>query len=103
MIAMQRFLRKPNIDMYAGIKVDKDTTLEYENEYVKQTVKDLVFNSVTTVKGENYESTHSTVINLKEGDVLIFEEEKRGYILPVEQFVTIEEAIADYENIKDLG
>jgi hypothetical protein len=100
---MQRFLRKPSVDMYAGIKVDKGTTLEYENEYVKQTVKDLVFNSVTTVKGDNYESTHNTVINLKEGDVLIFEEEKRGYILPVEQFVTIEEAIADYENIKDLG
>ncbi len=100
---MQRFLRKPNIDMYAGIKVTKDTTLEYENEYVKQTLKDLVFHSVTTVKGENYQSTYDTVINLNEGDVLIFEEEKRGYILPVDKFVTIAEAIEDYENIKDLG
>lgn len=103
LIAMQRFLRKPSVDMYAGIKVTKETTLEYENEYVRQTLKDLVFTSVTNVKGENYESTYNTVIYLNEGDVLIFEEEKRGYIVPVEQFVTIEEAIADYENIKDLG
>lgn len=100
---MQRFIRKPSLDMFAGIKVTKDTTLEYENEYVKQTLKDLVFNSVTTVKGDNFESTYNTTITLNEGDVLIFEEEKRGYIAPVEKFVTIAEAIEDYENIKDLG
>lgn len=100
---MQRFLRKPNLDMYAGIRVTKDTTLEYENENVKQSLKDLEFHSVTRVKGENYESTYNTTIQLKEGDVLIFEEEGRGYIKPVEDFVTIAEAIEDYTNIKDLG
>lgn len=89
--------------MYAGIKVTKDTNLEYENENVKQSLKDLVFHSVTKVKGENYESTYDTTIKLKVGDVLIFEEEKRGYILPVEEFVTIAEAIEDLTNIKDLG
>lgn len=89
--------------MYAGIKVTKDTELNYENENVKQTLKDLVFHSVTKVKGENYESTYDTTINLKEGDVLIFEEEKRGYILPVEGFVTIAEAIEEFNCIKDLG
>ena len=40
---------------------------------------------------------------VKEGDVLIFEEEGRGYVKPVEPFVTIEEAIDDLTNIKDLG
>ena len=100
---MQRFLRKPSVDMYAGIRVTKDTTLEYENENVKQSLKDLVFHSVTLVKGEGYESTYDTTIYLKEGDVLIFEEEGRGYIKPLEDFVTIAEAIEDYENIKDLG
>lgn len=89
--------------MYAGIKVAKDTTLEYKNENVEQKLENLVFHSVTKVKGENYESTYDTTIQLKEGDVLIFEEEGRGYIKPVEEFVTIAEAIADYENIKDLG
>lgn len=100
---MQRFLRKPSVDMYAGIKVTKETELDYENENVKQTLKDLVFTSVTTIKSENYESTYKTTIQLQEGDVIIFEGETRGYIVPVEKFVTIEEAIADYENIKDLG
>jgi len=100
---MQVFIRKPSIDMYSGIRVDKDTELEYKNENVEQTLKDLEFRSVTKVKGENFESVYDTTIHLKEGDVLVFEEEGRGYIKPVEQFVTIEEAIRDYECIKDVG
>ena len=77
---MQRFIRKPSIDMLAGIKVDKDTVLEHKNENVDQTLKDLVFHSITKVKGENFESTYDTTIQLAEGDILIFEEEGRGYI-----------------------
>lgn len=100
---MQVFMRKPSLDLYAGIRVDKDTVLEYENENVKQTVKDMVFHSVTKVKGEGYESTYDTTIYLNEGDILVFEEEGRGYIKPVEEFVTIAEAIDDLTNIKDLG
>lgn len=100
---MQRFIRKPSIDMFAGIKVTKDTELEYKNENVKQTIKDLVLHSVTKVTGEGYKSKYDTTIQLKEGDVLIFEDEGRGYIKPVEQFVTIAEAIEDFDNIKDLG
>ena len=100
---MQNYIRKPSIDLYPGIKVTKDTVLEYKNENVKQTVKNLVFHSVTKVKGESYRSKYDTTINLKEGDILVFEEEGRGYIKPVEEFVTIAEAIDDLQNIKDLG
>ena len=100
---MQKFVRKPSIDMYAGIKVTKDTKLNYKNENVEQYVRNLVFHSITKVKGEGYESTYDTTIYLKEGDILIFEEEGRGYIKPVEELVTIKEAIEDFENIKDLG
>ena len=88
--------------MYAGIKVSKDTKLDYENENVKQKLEDLVFHSVTVVKGENYESVYDTTINLKEGDVLIFEEEGRGYIMPVEKFVTVAEAVEELNCIKDI-
>lgn len=98
---MQKFIYKPSIDMLAGIKVTKDTTLEYENENVKQTLKDLVFDSTTTVKGEGFTSTYHTVITLNEGDILIFEEEGRGYIKPVENFVTVEEAIEELECLKE--
>lgn len=100
---MQVFIRKPSIDLYPGIRVEKDTVLEYKNENVEQKLENLVFRSKTKVKGEGYESTYDTTIQLKEGDVLVFEEEGRGYIKPVENFVTIAEAIDDLTNIKDLG
>lgn len=97
------FIKKPCIDLYPGIRVTKDTVLEYKNEHVKQTIKDLVLHSVTKVKGDGFKSKYDTTIQLEDGDVLIFEDEGRGYIKPVEGFVTIEEAIEDLVNIKDLG
>lgn len=100
---MQNFIRKPSIDLYQGICVDKDTVLDYESEKAKQTLKDLVFHSVIKVKGNGYESTYDTVMNLEEGDVLLFEENGRGYIKPVDSFVAVEDAIEDLTNIKDLG
>lgn len=99
---MQKFIRKPSIDMYAGIKVSKGTEFTYSNDYVEQSLKNLEFHSVTKIKGENYESTYDTTIWLKEGDVLIFEEEKRGYIKPVDEFVTVSEAVEELGCIVDL-
>lgn len=100
---MQVFIRKPSIDLYPGIRVDKDTVLEYENENLQQSVKNLVLNSVTWIKGEEYESMYKTTVHLKEGDVLIFEEEGRGYIKPIEEFVTPDEATEELNNIKGVG
>lgn len=100
---MQIFIRKPSIDLYQGISVSKDTVLEYKSENVEQTLKDLVLHSVTKVKGENFESIYDTTIQLQEGDVLVFEAEGRGYIKPVEDFVTIAEAIDDLTCIKGVG
>lgn len=100
---MQVFIRKPSIDMLCGIRVTKDTNLEYKNENVKQTIKDLALHSVTKIEGEGYKSTYETEIQLNEGDVLIFEEEGRGYIKPVEDFVTVAEAIEELTDIKDIG
>ena len=99
---MEKFINRPSIDMYPGIKVVKSTEFEFKNENVEQTLKELVFRSITKVKGEGYESEYRTTINLKEGDVLIFEGEGRGYIKPVESFVTVSEAIEELEHIEDL-
>jgi hypothetical protein len=99
---MEKFIRKPSIDMLAGIRVTKDTLLDYKNENVVQRLENLVFHSVTNVKGEGYASTYHTTIYLKEGDILIFEEEGRGYIKPVEEFVTVKEAIEELKCIEDL-
>jgi len=100
---MQVFIRKPSIDLYPGTRVDKDTKLEYKNENVEQTLENLVFHSVTKVNGDGFESVYDTTIHLQEGDILVFEEEGRGYIKPVEPFVTVQEAIDDLENIKGVG
>jgi hypothetical protein len=100
---MQVFVQRPSVDLFPGIRVTKDMVIDYENEKVKQTVNDLVFRSVTKVTGKNFESVNDTTIYLEEGDILIFEEEGRGYIKPVEPFVTIDEAIDDLTNVKDLG
>ena len=100
---MQVFIQKPSIDLYPGIKVDKETVLEYKNENVDQKLENLVFHSVTKVTGKGFESVYDTTIHLEEGDILVFEEEGRGYIKPVESFVTVAEAIEELENIKDLG
>ena len=97
------FMRKPSLDLFPGIRVEKDTVFEYKNENVEQRLEGLLLHSITKVKGENFESTYDTTIHLKEGDVLVFEEEGRGYIKPVEEFVSIAEAIEDLTNIKDLG
>lgn len=100
---MRNFIRRPSIDLMPGIRIEKDTEITFKNENVEQTIRDLVLHSVATVKGKGYESKIDTTIELEVGDVLIFEEEGRGYIKPVEGFVTIEEAIDDLTNIKDLG
>ena len=93
---------KPSIDMYCGIRVTKETKLEFEREGIKQHLTNLVLHNVTTIKGEGYESTTDTTIFLEEGDILIFEEDGRGYIKPLQDFVTVEEAMKDFECIKDL-
>lgn len=100
---MQLFVRKPSIDLYPGVKVDKDTVLEYKNDNVEQSLKDLVLHTKMKVKGEGYESTYDTTIWLQDGDILLFEEDSRGYIKPVDSFVSIQEAIEDFTNIKDVG
>lgn len=97
------FIRRPNIELLDGVRVTKDTVLEFKNEKVTQTIKDLVLHTISVVEGEGYKSMCDTEIYLNDGDVLIFEGEGRGYIKPVEGFVTIEEAIEDLTNIKDLG
>ena len=97
-----KFIRKPDISMHAGIMVNKDTKLTYENENVKQTLENLKLHTIMTIKNQEYESTYDTTIKLKEGDVLIFEEKDRGYIKPIETFMTITEAIEELKCIEDI-
>lgn len=95
-----KVIQKPDLELYPAIKITKDTVLNYENDTVKQSVNNLIYNSTTTIKKDNYESTYITKINLKEGDILIFEEKDRGYIFPVEEFMIVDDAIKELEPLK---
>lgn len=97
-----KVIKKPDITMYPAIRVNKDTKFEYENEHVKQTLKNLRFHSITTIKGDNYKSVYNTTINLKEGDILVYEEENRGYIKPVEEMQTVKEVVKELEYIEEV-
>lgn len=100
---MELFIRKPQIDFFEGVRITKDTELEYKTDSIDQTVKNLLLHTVSVIKGEGYEAKTETTVFLEEGDVLIFEKDGRGYIKPLEPFVTVEEAINDLLNIKDVG
>ena len=97
-----RVIRKPNVDMFAGIRVDKDTKIEFKNDYVEQTIEDLVLHTISKSENEEFTSVYDIKIKLNEGDILIFEEEERGYVKPVEELMTIPDAIKELEFIKDL-
>ena len=99
---MENFIIKPSIDMIPGIKVTKDTELKFETDKVKQEVKSLTFYSETKMEGSNYTSTVNTVIQLEAGDVLLFEDEGRGWIRPVADYLTVKEAINELKCIRDL-
>ena len=98
---MEKFIKQIDITQYLGIKVDKDTDIEYKNEFVEQTIKNLELHSVTKITGEGYESTLDTRIALKEGDILLLEDEKRGYIKPIETFYKPTEAIEELKCLEE--
>jgi hypothetical protein len=98
---MKLFMLRPDISLYPGIRVDKDTKLEHHTENVDQSLENLVFHSVQRVKGDTYESTWETTVQLKEGDILIFDDGK--YVKPVESFVSIQEALEDIHSMEDWG
>ena len=92
------YVSKPDLTPYEGIKVTKKTKLTFDNGRVKQDIKNLKLHSVYTYQNERYTSKNVLDVNLKEGDILLLEEENRGYFLPLNAEVeTIERAIEDYE------
>ncbi len=97
-----KVIRKPDITLYPAIVVNKDTVFEFENDNVKQTLKNLKFHSVTNIKEDNYKSKYITDIKLQEGDILVYEAEDRGYIKPVEEMQKVSEAIETLEYIKEV-
>ena len=101
---MRNFIKNPDVTIYKGFIVDENSTLSYEtkNGNIKQELKNLEFTQVQKIVTDNCDQTINTIIHLKPGMVVLFEDEKRGYVVPVERFVRISEAIEDLNYIIDL-
>ena len=96
---MNYYVLRPDLTPYEGIIVDKDTKLEFENEYTKETLENLELKVYQKEEFEKYKIESTMTINLEEGEVLLFEKEKRGYFLPAQSIGTIETAIKDYRGL----
>ena len=101
---MKNLVLIPNCEIYKGFTVDENSTLEYENKdkTLKQELKNLEFIQYQKVDSTEYSTETKTTIHLKKGMVILFEDEKNGYVVPVNKYVTIKEAIQELEYTKDL-
>lgn len=97
---MRKFILKPDITLYSGVQVNKDTTLEYKNDNVVQSLKDLTLEMTTYTRENNYEARSNLIFHLNEGDILLFDEEV-GYQVPRVPMTTLKNALIDIEALQD--
>lgn len=99
------FVEQPVLDLKEGIKVAKETELHYQNEKVEQVLKDLVLETILDEEGSNgintYKSKSYLSINLNEGDILLFDE-NRGYYMPPYPVTSIDDAISDISSLDSI-
>ena len=96
---MRKFIFKPDITLYSGVQVNKDTKLEYKNENVDQKLENLVLEMTTYTKENNYEVRSNLIFHLNEGDILLFDEEV-GYQVPRVPMTTLKDALDDIDAIQ---
>lgn len=101
---MKNLILIPNCEIYKGFTVDEKSTLKYENKdkTLRQELNNLEFVQYQKTDSPKYSTETKTTIHLKKGMVILFEDEERGYVVPVNKYVTIKEAIQELEYIKDL-
>lgn len=92
---MNYYILRPDLTPYEGIKVDKDTKLTFKNEKVFQKIEGLKLFIKRKTTGNGFKEESKITVELKEGDILLFERENRGYFKPIEPIGTIETGIKD--------
>ena len=104
-IKHQLFVEQPSIDLKVGIKITKETELTYKNSKVEQELKNLRLETILEDEGTNgvnsYSSKSYLKINLNEGDILLFDE-NRGYYMPPYPVESIDDAISDIESLRGI-
>lgn len=101
MKAKKIYVAIPQPEVYYGIKVTPKTKLEFKNDFVTQRIENLVLYTEQHIEKEMYKTDVKTELYLQEGDLLLLEEEARGYFKPSEvKFGSIDEAIKEMRFIK---
>lgn len=99
------FVEQPVLDLKEGIKVTGETELLYKNHKVEQVLKNLVLETILDDAGTNgintYKSKSYLSIQLNEGDILLFDE-NRGYYMPPYPVCSIDDAISDMQALQDI-
>lgn len=99
------FVEQPNIELKRGIKVTKETEITFKSDTVEQELKNLTLKTILEDEGTNgintYKSKSDITINLNDGDILLFDE-NRGYYMPPYPVESIEDAISDIESLEGI-
>lgn len=99
------FVEQPNMEIKTGVKVTKETEFHYKTDSVEQVLKDLKLETIVSGEGTNgintYKSKSYIEINLNDGDILLFDE-NRGFYLSAIPMTTLDNAIMDLTAMKDI-
>jgi len=100
MEAKKIYVAMPQPDVYYGVKVDKDTKLEFKNDFVTQRVENLTLYTTQKFEEEGFKGYSETEVQLQDGELILLEEEKRGYFRTKIRFGSIDEAIEEMNFLK---
>lgn len=101
---VERFIVRPSIKLFGGVKVTKETEFVTENtdKTVKQTFKNLI---LTTHLKKEFNDQYKTkeeselTVAVPEGTILLWREDS-GYIIPNYEMVSVDEAIESLEQLR---
>ena len=95
-------VEQPVLDLLEGLRVNRETAFDFQNDLVRQTLRQLVLVTdmeETGVSGLNRFASRTTLtVFLNPGDILLFDG-KRGYYLPSYPVTGIDEAISDITSL----
>ena len=94
-----KILEKPDLTLYEAVVITKDLVLDYENDHRKQHIENLVLTTTDYEEKPMYDMTTTANVKLEEGKYLILEE--NGYIYPLNEVCTLEQAIEEMQEYKN--
>ena len=78
--------------------VDKKLVIKFSNQ---EKIKNLIYTKWEKQETDEYTTETKITVPLKQGMLVLFQGEEEGYVVPAEQFKTIDEAIGDLKAMKE--